>query len=251
VVLRRFYSHLDTLFFLGLRDYLRYLFLKRLKPYEAMFLYVRKRIMFSCLEPVLERISFNVSRVDKNFVVKISLDGHLLYNIVSSSRDLNVLTGFFAGALEEIFCLKLYDIKDPSSYDLLIDIGSTFGEYSLYMMIKGFRGEIITVEPLAFTVIPWRKHIHLQIAISSPEDFEKIFGKSSGKRSIIKIDCEGCEKHLKPQHLQMLKKGSILIIEAHNPYLYQNIKQMITSVSGEIISEIKTENNVWIILSVL
>ena len=49
----------------------------------------------------------------------------------------------------------------------------------------------------------------------------------------------------------MLKKGSILIIETHNPYLYQNIKQMIISVSGEIISEIKTKNNVWIIKSIV
>jgi hypothetical protein len=161
-------------------------------------------------------MSFEVSRVDKNFVVKISLDSIYLYNIVSSRRDLNVLTGFFMGALEEIFCLKLYDIKDPSSYDLLIDIGSTYGEYSLYMIAKGFREDIITVEPLTFTVIPWRRHAHLQTTISSPEDFEKIFRKTSGKRSIIKIDCEGCEKHLTSQHLQMIKKGTILVIDNNN-----------------------------------
>jgi len=170
---------------------------------------------------------------------------------VLSEKDLYVLTDFSVGGFKEIFCDKLYDIKDPSSYEALVDIGSTFGEFTLYMMIKGFRGGIITVEPLAFTVIPWRRHVHLQTAISSPEDFEKILEKSSGKRSIIKIDCEGCEKHLKPQHLQMIEKGSILIVEAHNLYLYQNIKQMITSVSGEIISEIKTENNVWIIKSII
>jgi hypothetical protein len=207
--------------------------------------------MFSCLEPLLERISFDVSRVDKNFVVKISLNGHHLYNIVSSRRDLNVLTSFFTGALEEIFCLKLYDIKDPSSYDLLIDIGSTFGEYSLYMIVKGFRGDIITVEPLTFIIIPWRKHVHLQTAISSPEDFEKIFEKSSGKRSIIKIDCEGCEKHLKSQHLQMLKKGSILIIEAHDFNTYIYLRDLMENHSEKIIQDLKTPHDVWILKSII
>jgi len=250
VVLRKFYSHLDTLFSLGLRDYLKYVFLKRLKPYEAAFLYVRKRIMF-CLEPLLERISFDVRRADKNFVVKISLDGHHLYNIVSSRRDLSILSGFFAGALEEIFCLKLYDIKDPSSYDLLIDIGSTFGEYSLYMIVKGFRGDIITVEPLAFTIIPWRKHIHLKIAISSPEDFEKILGKSSGKRSIIKIDCEGCEKYLKPQHLQMIERGSIFIVEAHDFNTYIYLRDLMKNHSEKIIRDLKTPHDVWILKSII
>jgi len=190
------------------------------------------------------------------FFIWISLREHVIINYVLSEKDLYVLTDFSVGGFKEIFCDKLYDIKDPSSYEALVDIGSTFGEFTLYMMIKGFRGEIITVEPFARTFIMSngrlvKDHKHLAILIDSPSHFEKIFRMIRGRKSIIKIDCEGCEKHLKPHHLQILKKGSILIIEAHNPYLYQNIKQMITSVSGEIISEIKTENNVWIILSVL
>jgi len=248
VVLKKFYSHLDTFFLLGFKDYLRYLFLKRLKPYEAVFLYKRKRIMFSCLEPLLEKISFDVDRVDKSFVVKISLDGHHLYNIVYSRRDLDVLTGFFAGALEEIFCLKLYDIKDPSSYEALVDIGSTFGEYSLYMIMKGFRGEVITVEPLTYTIIPSLRHVHLQIAISSPEDFERILRKVSGKRSIIKIDCEGCEKSLKPDHLKTIEKGSILIIEAHDFNTYIYLRNLMENHSEKIIRDLKTPHDVLSIL---
>ena len=185
------------------------------------------------------------------FFIWISLREHVIINYVLSEKDLYVLTDFSVGGFKEIFCDKLYDIKDPSSYEALLDVGSTFGEFTLYMMIKGFRGEIITVEPLAFTVIPWRKHIHLQTAISSPEDFEKILGKSSGKRSIIKIDCEGCEKHLKPYHLQMIERGSILIIEAHDFNTYIYMRDLMEKHSEKIIRDIKTPHDVWILKSVI
>jgi hypothetical protein len=71
-------------------------------------------------------------------------------------------------------------------------------EFSLYMMYKGFRGEIITTEPLAvitFTVsrIYLNNHYHYYLAIDSPDILEKILARARGRRSIVKIDREGCE----------------------------------------------------------
>jgi len=248
-------SHFKTLSLLGLHDYLKYIFLKRFDPFSAKFFYARHVLW--CDDPFLKDINIVMRRGSSaSFSIWISLREHVIINYVLSEKDLYVLTDFSVGGFKEIFCDKLYDIKDPSSYEALVDIGSTFGEFTLYMMIKGFRGGIITVEPFARTFVLShgrlvKDHKHLSILIDSSAHFEEIFKMIRGEKSIIKIDCEGCEKHLKPQHLQMLKKGSILIIEAHDLNLYQNIKQMIMSVSGEIISEIKTENNIWIIKSLI
>jgi len=190
------------------------------------------------------------------FFIWISLREHVIINYVLSEKDLYVLTDFSVGGFKEIFCDKLYDIKDPSSYEALLDVGSTFGEFTLYMMIKGFRGEIITVEPFARTFIMshgrlMKDHKHFTILIDSPSHFEKIFRMIRGRKSIIKIDCEGCEKHLKPQHLQMIEKGSILIVEVHNFDTYIYLRDLMKNHSEKIIRDIKTPHDVWILKSII
>jgi hypothetical protein len=118
-------------------------------------------------------------------------------------------------------------MEDPSSYDLSIDIGSTLGKFSLYMMYKGFRGETITIEPLAVITLTvsgryLNNHYHYYLAIDSPDIFEKILARARGRRSIVKIDCEWCERHLNLDLLDLVEKDSIFFIEVHDKNLLRS-----------------------------
>jgi hypothetical protein len=68
------------------------------------------------------------SVVLKGYLVIVSPGEIESGSFVARREELEILRRFFTGALNEIFCEKIYHMEDPSSYDLLIDIGSTLGE---------------------------------------------------------------------------------------------------------------------------
>jgi hypothetical protein len=217
VVFDRVKSHIETLRLLEVGGYLSYLVFKRLDPVRARLLYARHR----CPHPFLPsvRYGYRRSRGSRGYVVEVSTGLYRAYNVVyaSTKHYLRDLLDFSIGALEEISCGHIYDI-DPRGYDYLVDIGSTLGEFSLYMLAKGFRGWIVSVEPLVYTRLYEEgeplDHTHYSIFIEGPGDFNKIFRDIYG-RAIVKIDCEGCEKHLRPHHLGNLEPGSMLLLGTH------------------------------------
>lgn len=227
MIFGRIRSHMETLRLLGVGGYLSYLVFKRFDPVRARLLYV-KHVKRRCPHPFLlsVRYGYRRSRVSRGYVVEVSAGLYRAYNVVyaSTKHYLSDLLDFSIGALEEISCRHIYNI-DPRG-DYLVDIGSTLGEFSLYMLAKGFRGRIVSVEPLVYTRLYEEgeplDHIHYSIFIKSPEDFNKILGGVRG-RAIVKIDCEGCEKHLRPHHLRNLEPGSMLLLETHGEKIENKI----------------------------
>ena len=246
----RVLSHLDTFKRLGLEDYIKYVFLKRWDPLSADVLYVRR----ACEDLFKTGIHAKTRRsvALKGYLAVVSLKDVESRNFIARTEDLEVLKRFFIGSLREIFCDKIYHIDDPSSYDLLIDIGSTLGEFSLYVMYKGFRGEIITIEPLAVTtfVVSGRyldNHQHYYLAINSSDVFEKIFVKAKGRRSIIKIDCEGCEKHFNLDLIDIVEKNSTFFIEVHNKDLLRSfVKKLVEERRMKITIKL-INNEAWLL----
>jgi len=246
----RILSHLDTFKRLGLGDYVRYVFLKRWDPFSADVLYVRR----ACEDLFKTGIYVKTRRsvALKGYVAVVSLGEIESRSFVARREDLEILKRFFLGSLREIFCDKIYHIDNPSSYDLLIDIGSTLGEFSLYAMYKGFRGEIITIEPLAVTrfTISGRyldKHYHYYLAINSPDVFEKIFVRAKERRSIIKIDCEGCEKHFNLDLIDIVEKNSLFFIEVHNKNLLRSFVKKLVEERRMRITIKPINNEAWLL----
>ena len=243
-------SHLDTFKRLGLGDYIKYVFLKRWDPLSASVLYVRR----ACEELFKTGIYAKTRRsvALKGYLAVVSLGEIESRSFVARREDLEVLKRFFIGSLREIFCDKIYHIDDPSSYNLLIDIGSTLGEFSLYAMYKGFRGEIITIEPLAVTtfIISGRylnNHHHYYLAINSPEVFEKILNRAKGRRSIVKIDCEGCEKYFNLDLIDIVEKNSIFFIEVHDKDLLRSFVKKLVEERRMRITIKPINNEAWLL----
>jgi len=246
----RVLSHLDTFKRLGLEDYIKYVFLKRWDPLSADVLYVRR----ACEDLFKTGIHVKTRRsvALKGYLVTVSLKDVESRNFIARIEDLEVLKRFFIGSLREIFCDKIYHIDDPSSYNLLIDIGSTLGEFSLYAIHKGFRGEIITIEPLAVTtfVVSGRyldNHHHYYLAINSSDVFEKIFARAKGRRSIIKIDCEGCEKYFNLDLIDIVEKNSIFFIEVHNKDLLRSFVKKLVEERRMRITIKPINNEAWLL----
>jgi hypothetical protein len=246
----RISNHLNTLRRLGLGDYIKYVFLKRWDPLSAGVLYVRR----ACEDLLKTGIHVKTRRsvALKGYLVTVSLKDVESRNFIARIEDLEILKRFFIDSLREIFCDKIYHIDDPSSYDLLIDIGSTLGEFSLYVIHKGFRGEIITIEPLAVTtfVVSGKyldNHHHYYLAINSSDVFEKIFVRAKGRRSIIKIDCEGCEKHFNLDLIDIVEKNSLFFIEVHNKDLLRSFVKKLVEERRMRITIKPINNEAWLL----
>lgn len=248
-------SHIRNLIFLGLPDYLRFALLRHLNPPQAYKIY----FTHFCGDPLLKSVRYRRDVVRcrdggvRNYQVMVGMGRYATLNIVKGKDFIKNLDTCFIGALEELFIHKLYSTEwlDPSRYDCLIDVGSTYGEVSLYYMNRGFRGYVVTVEPFVDTWVcvdgePYREHRHYMTYISRPEDFVKITSEAYG-RVLMKVDCEGCEAHLKPQHLVHFSKDSLLILEAHNKELLNKQVKEIESVGFEEVLALKYRdvNLIW------
>jgi hypothetical protein len=231
---------METLRFLGVGGYLSYLVFKRFDPVRARLLLIRRM----CPHPFLlsVRYGYRRSRGSRGYVVEVSTGLYRAYNVVSvsTSHYLRDLLGYSIGAVEEISCRHIYNI-DPRGYDYLVDIGSTLGEFSLYMVVKGFRGRIVSVEPLVYTRLYEEgeplDHTHYSVFIEEPGDFNKILRGVYG-RAIVKIDCGGCENHLRPHHLGNLEPGSILLLKTHGEKIESEILPKLLATGFRIVKTI-------------
>lgn len=240
-------SHIRNLMFLGLTDYLRFAFLKHLNPPQAYKIY----FTHLCDDPLLKSVRYRRDVVRsrgggvRNYQVIVGMGRYATLNIVRGKDLIKYLDMCFIGTLEELFIHKLYstDWLNPSRYDCLIDVGSTYGEVSLYYMSRGFKGYVVTVEPFVDTWIcvngePYREHRHYMTYISRPEDFKRVTSEAYG-RVLMKVDCEGCEAYLKPQHLVHFSKDSLLILEVHDKELLNKQVKEIESIGYEKVLQLE------------
>jgi hypothetical protein len=212
----RLRSYMASLKALGVPGFIKYVFLKRIDRDHAKIFYttsvIRRRRCFP------RDLFFDYWFSGRDLYVSF---GYGEYHVLTyvSEKDYRSIMLYFPHSMVEVFCEKVYDHdREFSGYDTLIDVGSTVGEFIAYSLVKGFRRErIFSVEPFSFITVRRRGravNTHFKTLITDPGTFRNLIDLSVG-RTLLKIDCEGCEKHLSIEDLTSLGKGSTAVIEYH------------------------------------
>ncbi len=210
----RLSSYMASLKALGVPGFIKYIFLKRIDRDHAEIFY-QTSVVKRCFPSDL---FFDYWFSGRDLYVSF---GYGEYHVLTyvSERDRRSIMLYFPHSLVEVFCEEAYrHDREFSEYDTLIDVGSTVGEFIAYLLVKGFRRErIFSVDPFSFIVVRRRGravNTHFKTLITDPGTFRNLIDLSVG-RTLLKIDCEGCERHLSIEDLTSLGKGSTAVIEYH------------------------------------
>lgn len=170
--------------------------------------------------------------------VKIRKDKIILPNGIKFYFRLGHLKEFF-GSVFEIFMLKDYDIDVKGK--TVVDVGSAFGDSSIYFASKGARKvyaydadtalyeelkKNIVLNKFQKIVVPERRFVNYNYF------YNKILPQVHGP-AVLKMDIEGGEYDiLSPQMKKSIQKFSTIILEYH--YGYIDIKQRLEKLGYKV-----------------
>jgi hypothetical protein len=152
-------------------------------------------------------LRYRVDKTDNPSRVTMSYGG-----LVAESRLAPGASAYFSYAVREVYDLNVYDPPPEliQRVDTLIDIGATAGESTLKLATMFRPRRVVTVDPNSDIRITGVEHEHYREAVSDVWGF---VSKHKRGKTLVKVDCEGCEISLKPEHLE--DRSVLWIIELH------------------------------------